>query len=220
MSIIYSLIARGTTVLVDYTESSGNFQQITGSILQRIPLHDDTKCTYVSGSYHFHVIVDDGLVYLCMADEDFGKRQPYAFLEEIKRRFVNSSLKQRAISAHAYEFRRDFGQVLVSQMSLYSDPGYDESDQISKVRREVNEVKDVMTENIEKVLERGEKIDVLVGKAEELDQSSQVFHRHSKRLRREMWWKNKKMCIILVFVIAVIIAAIVLAVLGVEGKLK
>lgn len=220
MSIIYSLIARGTTVLVDYTESSGNFQQITGSILQRIPLHDDTKCTYVSGSYHFHVIVDDGLVYLCMADEDFGKRQPYAFLEEIKRRFVNSSLKQRAISAHAYEFRRDFGQVLVSQMSLYSDPGYDESDQISKVRREVNEVKDVMTENIEKVLERGEKIDVLVGKAEELDQSSQVFHRHSKRLRREMWWKNKKMCLILVFVIAVIIAAIVLAILGVEGKLK
>lgn len=220
MSIIYSLIARGTTVLVDYTESSGNFQQITGSILQRIPLHDDTKCTYVSGSYHFHVIVDDGLVYLCMADEDFGKRQPYAFLEEIKRRFVNSSLKQRAISAHAYEFRRDFGQVLVSQMSLYSDPGYDESDQISKVRREVNEVKDVMTENIEKVLERGEKIDVLVGKAEELDQSSQVFHRHSKRLRREMWWKNKKMCLILVFVIAVIIAAIVFAVLGVEGKLK
>lgn len=219
MSIIYSLIARGTTVLVDYTESSGNFQQITGSILQKIPLHDDTKCTYVSGSYHFHVIVDDGLVYLCMADEDFGKRQPYAFLEEIKRRFVNSSLKQRAISAHAYEFRRDFGQVLASQMSLYSDPGYDESDQITKVRKEVNEVKDVMTQNIEKVLERGEKIDVLVGKTEELDHSSQVFHRQAKRLRREMWWKNKKICLILVFVVAIIIAVIVLAILGVEGKL-
>lgn len=219
MSIIYSLIARGTTVLVDYTESSGNFQQITGSILQKIPLHDDTKCTYVSGSYHFHVIVDDGLVYLCMADEDFGKRQPYAFLEEIKRRFVNSSLKQRAISAHAYEFRRDFGQVLASQMSLYSDPGYDESDQIAKVRKEVNEVKDVMTQNIEKVLERGEKIDVLVGKTEELDHSSQVFHRQAKRLRREMWWKNKKICLILVFVVAIIIAVIVLAILGVEGKL-
>ena len=49
MSIIYSLIARGTTVLVDYTESTGNFQQITSSILQKIPLDDDTKCTYVSG---------------------------------------------------------------------------------------------------------------------------------------------------------------------------
>lgn len=219
MSIIYSLISRGTTVLVDHTETTGNFQQITGSILQKIPLHNDTKCTYVSGSYHFHVIVDDGLIYLCMADEDFGKRRPYAFLEEIRQRFVNSSLKQRALTAYAYEFRRDFGQVLSSQMTLFSDPSHDETDQISKVRREVNEVKDVMTQNIEKVLERGEKIDVLVGKAEELDHSSQVFHSQSSRLRQKMWWQNKKMCLILIFVLLVVIAAIVLGVLGVEGKL-
>ena len=30
------------------------------------------------------MIVDDGLIFLCMADEDFGKRQPYAFLEEVR----------------------------------------------------------------------------------------------------------------------------------------
>ena len=53
MSIIYSLVSRGTTVLVDYTETTGNFQQITGSILQKIPLHNDTKCTYVSGRLVF-----------------------------------------------------------------------------------------------------------------------------------------------------------------------
>lgn len=219
MSIIYSLVSRGTTVLVDYTETTGNFQQITGSILQKIPLHNDTKCTYVSGSYHFHVIVDDGLIYLCMADEDFGKRQPYAFLEEIRQRFVNSSLKQRAITAHTYEFRRDFGQVLSSQMALFSDPCNDETDQISKVRRQVHEVQDVMTQNIEKVLERGEKLDVLVEKAEELDHGSQVFHAQSRRLHRKMWWQNQKMCLILTFVVLVIIAAIVLGILGASGKL-
>lgn len=32
--------------------------------------------------------------------------------------------------------------------SLFSDPGYGETDQISRVRREVDEVKDVMTQNI------------------------------------------------------------------------
>ena len=32
--------------------------------------------------------------------------------------------------------------------SLFSDPGHDDIDQISKVRREVNEVKGVMTQNI------------------------------------------------------------------------
>ncbi|KAK2563715.1 Thymocyte nuclear protein 1 [Acropora cervicornis] len=188
MSIIYSLVSRGTTVLVDYAETTGNFQQITGSILQKIPLHNDTKCTYVSGRL-------------------------------IRQRFVNSSLKQRAITAHAYEFRRDFGQVLSSQMALFSDPFNDETDQISKVRRQVHEVQDVMTQNIEKVLERGEKLDVLIEKAEELDHGSQVFHAQSRRLHRKMWWQNQKMCLILTFVVLVIIAAIVLGILGADRKL-
>ena len=30
------------------------------------------------------MIVNDGIIFLCMADEDFGKRQPYAFLEEVR----------------------------------------------------------------------------------------------------------------------------------------
>ena len=40
----------------------------------------------------------------------------YFILIQIKRRFEHSSLKQRARTAHAYEFKRDFGQVLASQM--------------------------------------------------------------------------------------------------------
>ena len=40
-------------------------------------------CFLLLSSYHFHVIVSDGIIFLCMADEDFGKRQPYAFLEEV-----------------------------------------------------------------------------------------------------------------------------------------
>ncbi|KAK3699098.1 hypothetical protein QZH41_008895, partial [Actinostola sp. cb2023] len=107
--------------------------------------------------YQFHVIVEDGLVFLCMAEKEFGMTQPYGFLEEIKRRFSNSSLKHRASHAHAFEFKRDFAQVLASQMTIYSDPVGPSSDNLGKVKREVQDVKDVMTKNIEKVLERGEK---------------------------------------------------------------
>ncbi|EDO43738.1 predicted protein [Nematostella vectensis] len=218
MPLYYSLIARGGTILVDYAETTGNFQQVTYTILEKIP-GNDTKCTYVSGSYQFHVIVEDGLVYLCMADKEFGKKDPYAFLEEIKRRFSNSSLKARARTAQSFEFKRDFAQVLATQMALYSDPGRAGGDAINKVQREVDEVKDVMTKNIEKVLERGERIDILMDKAETLDNSAQTFQRHSSRLRKKMWWQNTRMCIILIFVLLIIIAIIVLIALGAEGKL-
>jgi len=34
-------------------------------------------------SVTLHVMVDGGLIYLCASESDFGKRQPYAFLNEV-----------------------------------------------------------------------------------------------------------------------------------------
>lgn len=41
--IIYSLVARGATILCEYTESKGNFQQISKQILEKIPSNKSTK---------------------------------------------------------------------------------------------------------------------------------------------------------------------------------
>ena len=47
---------------------------------------------------------------------------------------------------------------------------------LSKLQAQVNEVKDVMTQNIEKVLERGERLEDLVDKTEDLEASvSRIF---------------------------------------------
>ena len=46
MSIYYSLISKGSTVLVDHTQCSGNFQQITLNILQKLDVNTDTHCSY------------------------------------------------------------------------------------------------------------------------------------------------------------------------------
>ncbi|XP_046844734.1 vesicle-associated membrane protein 7-like [Xenia sp. Carnegie-2017] len=221
MTIYYSLIARDTTVLVDHSENTGNFQQIAQTILAKAP-RQDTKCTYISGSYHFHVMVQENLIYICMTDEEMGKRLPYMFLEEIKRRFCVGSLKQRARTALSYELKRDFQQVLSSQMEAFNSrrEGGASSDQLSRVRQDVEDVKGVMTQNIEKVLERGERIDTLLDKTEELDSSASTFRTNAVRVRRKMWWQNTKMCLILIAVILIILTVIVLVILGETGHLK
>ena len=43
-----------------------------------------------------------------------------------------------------------------------------EVDKVSKVQQQVSEVKEIMMDNIEKVLDRGEKIELLVDKTENL----------------------------------------------------
>ncbi|KAH6774902.1 vesicle-associated membrane protein 721 [Perilla frutescens var. hirtella] len=51
----------------------------------------------------------------------------------------------------------------------------EEMSKIAKVKAQVSEVKGVMLENIEKVLDHGEQIEVLVDKTENLHQQAKDF---------------------------------------------
>lgn len=64
----------------------------------------------------------------------------------------------------------------------------EEEDQARQVRRELDAVKDIMTQNIERVLDRGERIEVLVDKSSHLTSSAITFQRRSKEVKRQMWW--------------------------------
>ena len=58
---------------------------------------------------------------------------------------------------------------------------------------------------MERVLERGEKIELLVDKTERLDQQAFKFKRQSQALKRSMWCKNAKVTALIVFVVALVV---------------
>lgn len=70
-------------------------------------------------------------------------------------------------------------------------------DAIGNVQAEIENVRGIMTENIERVLERGERIDLLVDKTDRLGVGAHEFRVRSRGLRRRMWWKNVKLMVLL-----------------------
>ena len=68
-----------------------------------------------------------------------------------------------------------------------------------------------MRDNINKVSERGERLDSLQDKTDNLATSAQGFRRGANRVRKQMWWKDMKMrmCIIAGIIILIIIAVVV-----------
>ena len=70
-------------------------------------------------------------------------------------------------------------------------------DAIGNVQSEIEDVKGIMTQNIERVLERGERIDLLVDKTDRLGVGAHDFRVRSRGLRRRMWWKNVKLMVLL-----------------------
>ena len=61
---------------------------------------------------------------------------------------------------------------------------------IEKVQKEVEEVKNVMITNIEANLQRGEKLEEIVLKAEMLQQQSGTFKKSAQTLKRRMFYRN------------------------------
>lgn len=68
MPILYSVIARSTTVLAKYASCAGNFAEVTESIMAKIP-PDNSKMTYSHGSYLFHYICENRIIYMCITDD-------------------------------------------------------------------------------------------------------------------------------------------------------
>ncbi|KAI9184489.1 Vesicle membrane receptor protein (v-SNARE) [Blastocladiella emersonii ATCC 22665] len=80
----------------------------------------------------------------------------------------------------------------------------------SAIQNQVNEVVGIMQQNIEKVMERGERLDTLQNKTEDLNHSAGQFRRGATKVRKQMWWKNMKLKIIIALVVIAVLLAIIL----------
>jgi vesicle-associated membrane protein 7 len=166
-------------------------------ILERLPAGGDTRTTYAQDRHAFHVLQANGLTFLCMASEDAGRRLPFAYLDDVKGRF-QASYGGAAATALAYAFNDEFARVLAQQMDYFnSNP---QADTLNRVRGEIAEVKNIMVENIEKVLDRGDKIELLIDKTDSLQGEAFRFKVKSRRLKRAMCIRNAKLAAIVALV--------------------
>lgn len=55
------------------------------------------------------------------------------------------------------------------------------------------QIRSIMVENIEKILERGDRIELLVDKTATMQDGAFHFKKQSKRLRQALWMKNAKL---------------------------
>ena len=80
---------------------------------------------------------------------------------------------------------------------------------MANLQSEVEQVKGIMTANIDVIMERGEKLDLLIDKTEHLSANSVTFRTTSRNLQRAMWWKNMKLTIGAVIGVIILIYIIV-----------
>lgn len=205
MPILYSVICKGTMILAKYATCAGNFAEVTAQIIEKIPQRDD-KLTYTQGTYLFHYISESNIIFLCITDDAFQRSRAFLYLNEIKRRF-RSTYGYDIENVMPYAMNTEFARVLATEMKHYSES--QDLDTISKVHGELDELKDIMVKNIDNVAMRGERLELLVHKTENLSNNATTFRNTSRHLARSMFWKSVKLYVIIGVVLTVIIYFIV-----------
>ncbi|KAK9830315.1 hypothetical protein WJX72_010959 [[Myrmecia] bisecta] len=205
MPLIYSFVARGTTVLADYTSYTGNFRDVSLQCLSKCPT-DNSKFTFTCDRHTFNYLVDGGHTFLVVADENYGRQIPFAFLERVKEEW-QAKFADKGRQAPAHSLDKTFGPRLKAHMD-YCMEHPEELTKVAAVQKKVDEVKNIMVDNIERVLERGEKIELLVDKTDNLRFQADKFHKTGRQLRSKMWWQNMKMKIVLVLIVLILIFVI------------
>jgi len=198
--IFFVAILRNNETLVKFTEYSGNFDELLQQILPKIFKTNGIKMTFNYEDYCFHYIYDNTIIYFCVTKNVYDKFKAFQFLERIKSKF-ESQYQKRVYTALPFAFQTEFLPTLANETVKYSE--VQSTEKIREVESHVNETKQILSQNLDKLTERGEKLHLLVDKTENLCESSISFKNTSRSIARYYWLKRVKFAIVLILLLLV-----------------
>jgi vesicle-associated membrane protein 7 len=194
MSIVYAAIAQKNEIFAEYPEREHpKLAEVCARIVAQVPLNENGKKTFEETTYKFHYKSASERVYICVGDRDAPMRRCYAFLDSVHELTTKDFHNPK--------------RTLKERMEFHNNPA---NDKLTSLQCEIDEVKDVMMDNIDRVLQRGEKLDALADKSGQLAVTAGDFHRTSRALKRAYCMKHLKLIILVVVLVIVLIVVIVL----------
>lgn len=149
-----------------------------------------------------------------MTSSSFSNRKAYQFIFDLRDKLFENYGDQLT-QAIGFGIKKHMIDEIKQMMIDYSS----NEDKIAIVNRNVNEVKDIMVQNIEKIIARGEKIEILVSKSEELEVNARVFKKAANKVKLHFCCKNIKLTLIVVFIlIAILVVVVILSCGGFDFK--
>ena len=181
--LLCCVVSRGTTILAKYAAVAGNFTEICDLVLARIS-PGDNRMSLSHGEYQYHYTTRAGIITMAIAEAGFDRVVVFSFLDRVAEKF---SLQYgiRANSAIAYAMNTEFSLEIANEIKRANTP--QSQDKITNIQEEVEQVKGIMVANIDVIMERGEKLDLLIDKTENLSANSVTFRTTSRNLQRSMW---------------------------------
>ncbi|XP_022362040.1 vesicle-associated membrane protein 714-like [Enhydra lutris kenyoni] len=208
MTITYSCVANGRAVLAELALTGGSYQEAVATVLKLVLLRAEPKTIMQMGSFVYHTLFIDGITYLCATDNALDTITPSAFLKNVSETFLRNPLMSQEHFSPSNAVAADFQQVLGKYMMKYNKNQDDTP--ISTLRSQVTDVKNIMSQNIDEILESENRLSIFTDRTDDLQTTAKESPKTRKALRR-MWRKHFRKVIIITVAILLSIIIILLS---------
>jgi hypothetical protein len=202
----YALVARGTTPLAEYSVSTGNSRAVVLKMLESLDPGKPRAIVEQAAGNILSLTDPDRISYACVVDRQVSSSAGYSFLDELKgkwrQRYGNSAGSFAPSSKNT-----EFGNTeIASLMRNYNSQSFAK---LNQIKANLESAQTEMAQNLTKALARGEQLELMETKAEDIRNSAQSFRRDAEKLRCQQcvnkwrWWVLGSIILIVVIFVVV-----------------
>ena len=201
--LIYILIGSGKKPLASYSEFMGEFIQTCQQTLGQVTPNSSVAINY--GDYMIYYMDENNITYMLMTRTLFPKATAVGCIESLKKEFQDNLYGRDFSDTPEYGLNDELKEKLKMKFEYYNENPEVTSEAIETLKTELLKMKDqVFSAHIE-LQNRGEKIQEMTQKAEQLQLASESYKQGAIKVRKAE--SKKKVWIFIGTTAAVLIIA-------------
>ena len=127
----------------------------------------------------------------------------FSYLADLKKKFLSTYDSQKIQGSYSYQLKNFSDEIQKLSDYYIKNP----QSKLSMLKNNINQTSEIMHENVEKLFQRNEKLDITIQKSNNLLGSSDVFYKNIHRMKMKQKYRRLK------YIASVILVLLVMALL-------
>ena len=132
--------------------------------------------------------------------ENLDVEVAFSYLGDVKKKFVTTYDNQKIQSSYSYQLKSFSDEIKKLQDYYIKNP----QSKLAMLKNSINQTSEIMHENVEKLFQRSEKLEITLQKSNNLLGNSDVFYKNIHRMKMKQKYKRLKYIAFFILIVLVI----------------
>lgn len=124
----------------------------------------------------------------------------FSYLADLKKKFLSSYDNQKIQGSYSYQLKSFSNEIQKLSDFYIKNP----QSKLAMLKNNINQTSEILHENVEKLFQRSEKLDITIQKSNNLLGTSDVFYKNIHRMKMKQKYKRLKYLAFFILVLIVL----------------